>query len=459
MGLKSSPNGVKAQLRERFPRCFKEFDTVADARDAVRATREQTVICTDGNVLMMGVPVSCNTLESYVNMVGSILRTALATSSVVVVVFDNPDVMTDAKKEEQARRDASKKSTSVMCSQDFQASPLNDNYDKQYIENSSNVHSLVANRGTRGRFFDAVCVEVLSRLQGQIDRWNASGHSGGTIIFDGIDERGADRPAFEKRLPGFVSTNPEIASLFHRDVDIGEGDIKLRDNANAIRKARLEGKGFNDVRIVMTTTIDTDSIAIELMNDSLRMVDDDRSGVSTLLVMRERATKRGTDQEKPARHLCCDVSLLNQHLQNHMWGITKVPSSFSQRNAICMLIAGFALSGCDFVECKGLRADFVLDGIKEVVKFHADDVDSMQYAFTGDRMSMAMLRKPIKTLMSVCASKMSDTPRMKKSADSVRNVDDVALSRASWVAAYWGGCEIKGNLEEFGFFSSFPHAL
>ena len=48
---------------------------------------------------------------------------------------------------------------------------------------------------------------------------------------------------------------------------------------------------------------------------------------------------------------------------------------------------------------------------------------------------------------------------MKKSADSVRNVDDVALSRASWVAAYWGGNEIVGNLQEFGFFSSFPQSL
>lgn len=459
MGLKSSPNGVKAQLRERFPRCFKEFDTVADARDAVRATRQQTVICTDGNVLMMGVPASCNTLDSYVSMVASILRTALATSSVVVVVFDNPDVMTDAKKEEQARRDASKKSTSVVCSQDFQSSPLDDNYDKQYIENASNVQSLVANRETRGRFFDAVCVEVLSRMQGQIDRWNASGHDGGTIVFDGIDSRGADRPASEKRMPGFVSTNPEIALLFARDVDIGEGDIKLRDNANAIRRARLEGRGFSDVRIVMTTTIDTDSIAIELMNDSRRVDEDDKSGVSTLLVMRERASKRGTEEERPARHLCCDISLLNQSLQNHMWGITKVPSSFNQRNALCMLIAGFALSGCDFVECKGLRADFVLDGIREVVRFHTDEVESMQYAFNGDRVSMAMLRKPIKTLMSVCASKMSETPRMKKSADAVRNVDDVALSRASWVAAYWSGNEIVGDLHEFGFFPSFPQSL
>ena len=184
MGLKSSPNGVKAQLRDRFPRCFKEFDNVADARDAVRVTRDQTVICTDGNVLMMGVPASCNTLESYVNMVTSILRTSLATSSVVVVVFDNQDAMTEAKKEEQARRDASKKSTTVVCSQDFQDVPVNDNYNKQYIERSFNVQTLVTNRETRGRFFDTVCVEVLSRLQSQIDRWNASGYSGGTVVFE-----------------------------------------------------------------------------------------------------------------------------------------------------------------------------------------------------------------------------------------------------------------------------------
>lgn len=456
MGLKSAPTGVKAQLRARFPRCFREFATLAEARDAIKLQRAQTVVCTDGNVLMMGVPQSCSTFESYVNMVSSILRTALATSIALVVVFDEPEHMTEAKLEEQTKRDASRRSTSVVCSSDLKSVPDSDDYTKQYIDISTDVHSLVRDRRTRGRFFDAVCVEVMGRLRAQMARWEASGHPTGTVIFDGIDARGADRPVSEPRCPNIVSTHDAAASCFKRDTPTGEGDIKLNEIGARIRQNASEGQAFEGVRLTIVNTIDTDSFAIELLGDARRHITRDDSKVSTLLAMRERGTKRGTDEEKPASYLCCDVTLLNKSIQKHMWGVERSPTPADQHSALTLMVAGWSLCGCDFVEVKGLRADIVFDAIKEIVKLHADTMSAMRSTLDGDRSRVPALCRPIKLLLCACASHMNSMPRVKKaSADAVRYVDETPLLRASWLLNYWNLNEFRGDLHEFGFVRPF----
>lgn len=456
MGLKSAPTGVKAQLRSRFPKCFREFGSLAEARDAIRLTRAQTVVSTDGNVLMMGVPQSCNTFDSYVNLVTSILRTALATSCVLVVVFDEMEHMTEAKLEEQSRRDAAKRSTKVVCSSDLSNEPTGDDYTQQYIDNSSDVHALVRNRQTRGRFFDSVCLEVLARLRIQIQKWNAAGHLAGTIVFDGIDPRGGDRPVSEPRSPQVVASDDSIVELFSREAPIGEGDMKLEHVGKCVRANSGEGERFEGVRVHMVNTIDTDSFAIELLSDARRRVDGDDSAISTLIAMRERATKRGTDDEKPATFLCCDVTLLNQSLQKDMFGLNRNPSPIEQHSALTLMIGGWALCGSDFVEVKGMRSDVVFDAIREIVKLHDDVVNVMRSTLEGDREAAPLLCKSFKLLLAACACRLSDMPRIKRgTAEAVRRADDAALMRAAWVACYWNGYEIKGDLGEFGFVRPF----
>ena len=88
MGLKSDKNGVKSQLKYRFPQAFKEFSTLVEARDASLTTREETFTCIDGNVLMMSVPQNARTLDSYVAILTTILKKAIATSSLTAVVYD-----------------------------------------------------------------------------------------------------------------------------------------------------------------------------------------------------------------------------------------------------------------------------------------------------------------------------------------------------------------------------------
>ena len=206
MGLKCSPHGVKAQLKERFPQAFREYATLADARDAAGVTRDQCVSAIDGNVLLHGVPTSATTLDAYVAIVYSTLLKACATCFVTVVVLDDPATLTEAKRQEQARRDAARKPR-IVCSADIPSQvPSDDDYDIEQLERVQNVHMLVGSRGSRMRFFDEVMRIVLDKLSEQIKRWNSSGFLGGNVIVDGLDVRGALRKIGAAREPAIVGT-------------------------------------------------------------------------------------------------------------------------------------------------------------------------------------------------------------------------------------------------------------
>ena len=68
-------------------------------------------------------------------------------------------------------------------------------------------------------------------------------------------------------------------------------------------------------------------------------------------------------------------------------------------------------------------------------------------------MPLQQLHRPLRELLTVCCSRLSDMPRIKKEKLlDLRNVDESVLKRASWVTAYWNSVEFRGNLDEFGFF-------
>lgn len=460
MGLKSDKtHGVKSQLRTRFPQAFKEFKDLVDARNASMAKREETFACIDGNVLMMSVPQGAQTLDAYVAIVTSSLKRAIATSFVTVVVFDNPDCITEAKKQEQMKRDAAKASAAVCCSFDLASStPTDDNYDKQYIVNSTNVQSLRDNRNTRHRFFDEVATQVLYNLKQQVKRWNESGHPGGHVLFDGIDSRGGERSAGEPRRPSMIGSCDRLVGLFQRSIDIGEGDLKLADLGRRVRSlSNADDPDLKSIKLSLCTTIDTDSFAIELLEEAKRCKDADcPRAFNTLLCMRERARKRGLDDDKDPFYLCCDVTLLHALLQRSMWGMSRSPSPSDRHAAMTLMCAGWALCGCDFVEFKGMRSDVVFDSISTVVKTVPSAIEGTKHAWSGQRNRVKDLHQPIRALAMACASRLLDIPRIKKDfVPSLRNLDDVFVKRTAWLLCYWNSCEFKGSMEEFGFVMPF----
>jgi hypothetical protein len=462
MGLKSDTrHGVKAQLRTRFPDAFREFDNLVDARDASMAKREEAFACIDGNVLMMSVPQGAQTLDAYVAIVTSSLKRAIATCGITVVVFDDPGCITEAKMQEQMKRDAAKAAAAVVCSSDMAGKvPSDDNYEKQYIVESSNVHALVGNRATRHRFFDEVAVTVLSNLKSQIQKWHDSGYSGGQVLFDGIDPRGADRPGGHSREPMMIGSCDRLVELLSRDIPIGEGDLKLADLGRRARSlAAIGDQDFANTKLSLCTTIDTDSFAIELLEESKRGKEA-QSGkpFNTLLCMRERCKKRTSEDEEPkqATYLCCDITLLHALIQRSMWGMSRSPSASDRHAAMTLMCAGWALCGCDFVEFKGMRSDVVFDSIGTVVKTIPSAVENAKHAWSGKRECVTMLHDPIRALAMACASKLLDIPRIKKDfLPSLRNLDDVLVRRTAWLLCYWNSCEFKGSMEEFGFVRPF----
>lgn len=356
MGLKCSPHGVKAQLKDRFPQAFREYATLADARDAAGVGREQCVSVLDGNVLLHGVPASATTLDAYVGIVYSALLKACATCFLTVVVLDDPATLTEAKRQEQARRDAARRPR-VVCSADVpNQAPTNDDYDAEQLARVQNVHSLVSSRGSRMRFFDEVMRVVLDRLGEQIKRWNGGGFLGGNVIVDGLDGRGALRNIGASRAPAIVGTCPELTALFQREEPIGEGDLKLAFAGRRFRELAAGGHAaLQKTKLALTSTIDTDSFAIELLQEAQRVGDAAASPVQSLLCMRENTKKRGTADEKSAVYLCCDLAMLHEKLQAHMHGLYRTPAPLQQRTAMALLAAGWALCGCDFVEVAPAR--------------------------------------------------------------------------------------------------------
>ena len=462
MGLKSNRHGVKAELKMRFPQAFREFDNLVDARNASMASREQCVAFIDGNVLLHSVPQNAHTIDAYVAIVTNNLKKAIATSFVTIVVFDEPACLTEAKAQEQKKRDAARQSVAVNCSSDLaDPTPTDDDYQKQHIASTANVHTLVHNRRTRLRFFDEVAMRVLSNLQSLIDRWQASGFEGGNILFDGIDPRGADRPLKSAREPQMFGSCEKLATTFKRSISIGEGDLKLADLGRRTRELCLgseeEPSPFHQVKLCLCTTIDTDSFAIELLEEAKKCkeIPKAKRPLHTLLCMKERAAKRGRDDDREPFFLCCDVSLLQALLQQHLWGISRSPSLDDRHAAMTLLCTGWALCGCDFVEAKGMRSDFVFESLPELLKTDADLIDAIKSAWSGKREDVDNLYGPIRKIAQACAPLTLDVPRANpEHTAALRDLDDMIVRRAAWVSCYWNSCEFKGSMEDFGFFRS-----
>ena len=191
-----------------------------------------------------------------------------------------------------------------------------------------------------------------------------------------------------------------------------------------------------------------------MIEEARRAADAKVSPVNSLLCMRERAQKRGLENDGKPLYLCCDISLLHDAIQRHMWQLTKTPSPSEQRASITLLVAGWALCGCDFVPAVNpLRSDAVFESIGEIVRTRPETLKCVEAAWAGDRAALQQIHRPLRELLTVCCSRMADFPRIKKDKLlSLRNVDESVLGRASWVAAYWNSIEMSGNLEEFGFF-------
>ena len=293
MGLQGGDAGAKATFRALFQSAHSRVEKLPDVRTVHKRRRSETLVVVDGNVLLMAVPVAIDTFDSFVAVIATQIASAVKAAAHVVVVFDEPKEMTKAKVATQKKRDRSNTRKAPVCSSDLAPCPTTDAYtltdlkgvlvedagpdaavvyrdgNKMYAQAPVNVQLLMGNRAARSRFHDAVAQGVLDYIQENID-----GNGMWSLTFDGIDARGASRPSDEARVPGVLSSDPDLwTPLLARERAVGEGDMKLTDVTNRVHDhavANPDGP-LGMVSLNLLWTIDTDSLLIELLQEAFRV--------------------------------------------------------------------------------------------------------------------------------------------------------------------------------------------
>lgn len=467
MGLCSGCYGVKKFVKTTFPDALREFPTIESAVKSTGHTQSQTAVLLDGNVLVMQIPVAVFDFDGYVKIFGGFIKAALDAADTVFVVFDEPSIVSRAKLDEQRRRDLSRAKTKIVMSDDLekQFAPTDDNYTLEVIK-QCNPHDLMSNRKARSRFYDALCKRTMTELM------NRNEYENKTLTFDGIDARGASRGFDEEREAGMFSNCDKIETLMARgdgDARIGEGDLKLTDIESEIQFLRNEGKLFHYVEIIFVCTIDTDSIAIELMhqsakNEALRASKDEgcETGrqIKSVLCFREITGKRN-DPENPQIKMfsCLDMEILHKHIMERLFGKLRTDlQSHLHRAAMALLSAGWCLCGCDFCELKGMRSDIIWQSVVQIARNEPSLLKKMSAVWELTRTSTAAeiaegrdeMAEAIERMVNLSTSKLEELPRMSRALASAKLANKSDFLKPAWVVLYWAGLEFK-SLNEWGF--------
>ena len=469
MGLLTGPHGVETLLKTLFPESWVDHDRLTELAEA--GHEHKNVVILDGNVLVRMIPQTVNTFPEYVDVFVGFVTRALAASSTTIIVFDEPEAISAAKSEEQRKRDAQVQKTQVVCSEDLAPllAPTNDDYDRVAL-GKYDPHELIKARAARPRFFDAVVVACME----QLEAGNALKRK--TVIFDGIDSSGVDRPLGTPRTASMYGSNERLESLLSRKkFSLGEGDLKLPDLASQIQLLRDTGKAFLGVERIILQTIDTDSVAIELMAAAARHQQQIEvrflKPMSIVLALRKKRTEKRAREEgleigvdcTPAYFACTDVDKLFEAIIKHF-----APPKGYERHLVTLLVAGLVLCKSDFVELKGLRPDAVFAAMKlamdsKVEGFVTKLLAPMEHTWlldptdTLDNIKRARneMAESVDALVDYATEALLAIPRMKAASNRVKTLPEIErmllVRRAVWVVCYWsGGCELT-QLDAFGF--------
>ena len=295
-----------------------------------------------------------------------------------------------------------------------------------------------------------------------------------TLTFDGIDVRGASRAFGEVRVPIMVSNSDKIENLMIRgesEAQIGEGDLKLTDIESEIQFLRNSGKLFQKVEIIFICTIDTDSIAIELIHQGSKNAasaaakeqdDANERPMKSVLCFRETTGKR-KDPDNPQIKMfaCLDMDILHKNIMESIFGKLRVDvQSHLHRGAMALLTAGWVLCGCDFCELKGMRSDFVWESVVQIARNEPNLLNNFNATWELTRQSTAaevsegraLIVEAIERLVNLTIGRLGELPRMSRACASAKLGNKCDFFKAAWVCMYWSGLEMH-SLEEWGFSS------
>ena len=429
--------------------------------ERTRRRPSETLSILDGNVLMMAVPMEVKLYDEYVNYMTRHLMLQMTTARIVIVCFDDPKYVPDAKRATQQKRDAVIHKKKVVCSEDLAPIPTTDNFEHMDLLAVADCHPVMRNRSTRQRFVDDVMMHTFHRIYSLIERCEVEG----TLIIEGVDRRGSTRPYGAPRETAQFSTQPHMAALLKRRTPIGEGDLVMRDIDRAVREA-ISRHSFGKIRCIQHHTVDTDSFPICLMHAIQRtnfknhtemcyVSDDESDGempIETVICIREPSRKRrsdvGHDEVIAASILWAYVDplcrlLVQSVIPMQLWH--RVDPSMIMRLIAC----SWALSGCDFVSVKSATAEVFLDAIRDRVC----QVNGLSMFARLGEVSSTPNMEALHAIRTLCESASERAVRNGRRNNAfIHNVNDNLILRAMWTVRYWNGHSAGGvSIEEWGF--------
>ena len=262
-----------------------------------------------------------------------------------------------------------------------------------------------------------------------------------------------------------VASDPGIAAALARERPIGEGDIKLIALESRIHELKAVHPRFKDFTLCLTSTVDTDSFPIMLLDAAKRRVNPYSSGLHSLFCMREPASKREREESggtAKATWLVCDTVLLEYKLQCHLWSqvVENRPSDEMMLQAMLALCASTALCGCDFTGKtgqKGSRFDHFWEALPEFIATEPKALACFGSTLADDS---AVARTATGGLLRVCYAASghmegkrcsgTSTRTYKTQAKELWDTPDRLLRRSIWATAYWAQHEFIAD-SEWGF--------
>ena len=455
MGLQLGDRGAKSTFKKRFEKAHAYHARFVNAQHATKHDRASTVAIVDANVTTRLAPPVVTQFGDYVRFLAEQLDHAVQAAAFVVVVWDEPENTTKAKKMEQNRRDALAKAKQPVASDDVDDGvPKDDVYGRDELMRTNCKQIVDVHRLARARMYDEMCIAVLAYMEENY------GSGSWSLAFDGVDARGVDRPPNATRKPGVLSNESWWNDVLTRATPIGEGDLKIPDcHQRVFAHAQQPGSPLCDVKLAMIWTTDTDSLIIELLAEAKRvdtLAPDVRNKQQVMLCFREAAQKRKYAESTPVQFLCIDVGALYSAVVQFLFGTLNLcPAAIARRRAaVTFLAIGLAACHSDFSGIKGFHVHHAFDAIRSVLQSHPEILDTMHVSWDESSHQSAMLMLPaLELLVKEYGSHLGSIPRMHQARASLRNAHELQLLRVLWTCAYWNQKE-HTNVEAFGFFES-----
>ena len=444
MGFEGGNDGVKLLICNLFGRATQRNYSVRAALTDMAVPYDTTVLIMDGNCKGMAVRKDTKTLDEYVAEMLAMTRRAMATARVVVLCFDDPTLVPPTKRQTQARRDARASGSGQLAGY-----PVNGDFDVATLGALPDCHPLIENREMRYRLFDEVFSRVLLHVRQDVAKKRAEGYEGGVLVLDGIDLRGAGRRPDMSRRPGVHGTNADtvavVASLERTE---GEADIHMLTVETRLR----EGVELGQVHLstIVHETIDTDSFAIALRHHANRVNRKMAQSevIHTYIAMSESSKYASQElaltmnvPSAPSGVLIVDVDTLYVEVMTHICGVSwreDVPEPAARVALVQMLVAVWALGGCDFVDklaSANLLTSAFVNRVRMMQRAKEQWSEGLKPWFTSADVPPVLqeLRRIVKVA--------SDVPTAAKNRVRILAADDASYLRAAWTSAYWGGTQ------------------